>query len=208
MDRRERIDDHEEALRMALDGNNSQIWTALPAIITSFNPANQTVSAQPTVKGNINGQDVNMPLLTDVPVQFFNGGGYSITIPFDIGDECLVVFASRCIDGWWQSGGVQPAIEHRMHDLSDGFAVIGFRSVPRALTNYSTTKLQIRSDDNNTFVEVNKAGAITLKAASVSIEATDVNISSSSLKHNNVNIGATHKHSGVTTGTGITGVAQ
>jgi hypothetical protein len=208
MDRIERLDDHEESLRMALDGNTSQIWTALPGIIKSFNETKQTVSVQPAIQGIVGNQAVNLPLLVDVPVQFFNAGGYSITIPISVNDECLVVFASRCIDAWWQLGGVQPPLEPRMHDLSDGFALIGFRSSSRPLASYSTSKLQIRSDDNNTFIEVDKTGAIKLKAVTVNIEATDVAITSTTLTHNSVNIGATHKHSGVMIGTSITGLPQ
>ena len=64
---------------------------------------------------------------------FPGGGGWSITFPVSKGDEALVVFASRCIDDWWQSGGVGIQPDLRMHDLSDGFAIIGPRSQPRKL---------------------------------------------------------------------------
>ncbi|WP_457849452.1 hypothetical protein, partial [Staphylococcus aureus] len=43
----------------------------------------------------------------------------------------------------------------RMHDLSDGFAILGFRSQPRALSNISTTSAQLRSDDGATFIDLN-----------------------------------------------------
>ena len=36
--------------------------------------------------------------------------------------------ADRCIDAWMQSGGVQNPMTGRRHDLSDGFALVGFRS--------------------------------------------------------------------------------
>ncbi|MGC8050122.1 Gp138 family membrane-puncturing spike protein, partial [Salmonella enterica] len=78
----------------------------------------------------------------------------SMTFPVAQGDECLVVFASRCIDSWWQSGGIQEQAELRMHDLSDGFAILGFRSQPRALSNISTTSAQLRSDDGATFIDL------------------------------------------------------
>ena len=65
-----------------------------------------------------------------MPVVFPGGGGFALTFPVAAGDECLVVFASRCIDAWWQSGGVGEPMEPRMHDLSDGFALIGVRSQP------------------------------------------------------------------------------
>lgn len=155
MDRRERVNDPETALREALDGYRAGIWTALPGIIQSFQSdagRPPTCSVQPAVKLRVRQQDgtsvsVALPVLVDCPVQFPAGGNCTLTFPVAVGDECLVVFASRCIDGWWQSGGVQEQAEIRMHDLSDGFVLLGFRSVPRALANVSTTAAELRTDD-------------------------------------------------------------
>lgn len=203
MDNRERIGDDEETLRMAFDSNLANVWTALPCIVSSVDFTAMTVSAQPAIKGSVTNPDgstrsVNLPLLVDVPLVFPTAGGFSITFPVASGDECLVVFASRCIDGWWQSGGVQEPMEFRMHDLSDGFAIIGTRSQARKLSGWDETKLQIRSDDGATFVELSNT-AIKLKATTVAIEST-------TLTHNGKNIGDTHTHSGVTSGTSNTGV--
>src|SRR5262249_2190987 len=97
---------------------------------------------------------VNLPLLLDCPVVFMGGGGAVSTFPIAVGDEALIVFSSRCMDAWWQQGGIQPPMEARMHDLSDGFAVVGPRSLARALTNLSTTKAQLRSVDGSTLLEL------------------------------------------------------
>lgn len=169
MDNRERLGDDEETLRMAFDSNLANLWTALPCIISAVDFGANTVSAQPAIKGtttNPNGstQSVNLPMLVDVPLVFPTAGGYSITFPVAVGDECLVIFASRCIDGWWQSGGVQEAMEFRMHDLSDGFAIIGTRSQARTITDWNTSNLQIRSDDHSTFIEVDKTGKVNITA--------------------------------------------
>ncbi|WP_302441547.1 Gp138 family membrane-puncturing spike protein, partial [Bilophila wadsworthia] len=130
MDRRERWAEPVEALRAALDGRQAEMWTALPGIVQSFDPAAMTVSVQPAVAGRISDEagkaaSVDLPILPDVPVVFPGGGGFALTFPVAAGDECLVVFASRCIDAWWQSGGVGEPMEPRMHDLSDGFALVG-----------------------------------------------------------------------------------
>ena len=66
----------------------------------------------------------NPPLLVDVPV-FFMG---NLVYPIEKGDECLVVFADSCIDSWFMSGGVSMPVSARKHDLSDGFAFVGFKS--------------------------------------------------------------------------------
>lgn len=158
MDRRERIEDPVEAQRAAQDGRQAEIWTALPGIIQSFDPVAHTVTVQLSIQGSVSGADgkttqVNLPVLPDVPVVFPHGGGFCLTYPLKKGDEVLVVFASRCIDAWWQSGGVQPEAELRMHDLSDGIAIPGPWSQARKLSPpIDADNVQLRSDDGKAHV--------------------------------------------------------
>ena len=172
----ERYHDAIEAVRIAQDGHQAQIWTAMPGIIQSYNSAHQTVTVQVATKVRVtqpSGAVVHqaLPLLVDVPVQFPAGAGHSMTFPIAAGDECLVHFASRCIDNWWANGGVQPQAELRMHDLSDGFAALGYRSRPRAIGAVSTSSLQLRSDDGQTLVDVNGATrVVTMNAAGTVIK--------------------------------------
>jgi hypothetical protein len=162
MDQRERAGDLFEALRMALDGRQAGIWTACVGIVQSFDPVAITCVVQPAIQGRVTAKDgtasfVNMPLLLDCPVQFPGGGGVTMTFPVKKDDECLVVFANRCIDAWWQQGGIQPPMEARMHDLSDGCAFVGIRSQPRRIEGVSTTAAQLRADDGLTFYELDPA---------------------------------------------------
>jgi hypothetical protein len=160
MDPRERYDDPEEALRVAMDGLKSGLWTSMPGIVQSFNAGAVTATVQIAIKGVVHTPDdkaqfVNMPLLVDVPVHFPRGGGCTLTFPVAKGDECLVVFAARCIDTWWQSGGVQAPAEHRIHDLSDGFAFVGFFSQATKISGISTTSVQLRSNDGQAYIDLN-----------------------------------------------------
>nr|WP_245677406.1 Gp138 family membrane-puncturing spike protein [Candidatus Arsenophonus triatominarum] len=66
-----------------------------------------------------------------------------------------MVFADRCIDFWWQNGGVQEAIDPRQHDLSDAFAFIGVQSQKQKISQISTDAMQLRSDDGATYFELN-----------------------------------------------------
>jgi hypothetical protein len=185
MDRRERADDLEEGLRAAMDGRQATIWTALPGEIVAYDAVAQTARVQPTIQGRVTAPTgevslVNMPLLLDCPVQFPAGGGASLTFPVVPGDECLVVFSSRCIDAWWQQGGVQPPMEHRMHDLSDGFVMLGFRSQPRRLSDVSTSAVALRSDDGTTKLELDQeARTIDLTAPGGATITADVTINGS-----------------------------
>lgn len=136
------------------------LWTAIPAIIQSFNSNALTVTARPAIKGIVtdetgNAVSVSLPLLLDCPVVFPHSGGLSLTFPINQGDECLIVFASRCIDSWWQNGGIQPPMEMRMHDLSDGFAICGAWSQPKVIGAWSNSEAQLRTDDGTAYVAVN-----------------------------------------------------
>lgn len=160
MDRRERAPDLNTSMLAAIQGHLTETWTALPGKVASdLDPAKRTISVQPTVQAKAQNKDgsfewVTLPLCVDVPVFFPEGGGVTMTFPVKAGDECLLVFASRCIDAWWQSGGIQVQADQRMHDLSDGFAFVGVSSVPRVISAISTSRAQFRSNDGQAFVEL------------------------------------------------------
>lgn len=234
----ERINSLQVAVKNAMRGNNAQIWTSLPGILQSVDLVKMTCSVQPSIQVMVydkkgKGKFQNLPLCVDVPLQFIGGGGYTATFPMANGDEGLISFACRCIDAWWQSGGVQPQAELRMHDLSDGFFIPGFRSQARKLSNISATSAQLRSDDGTNYVDVNKTtGKVTMHAAiqvvmdapttvitgGLVIEGTvsqaiggggTVDFGTSTVKAADAVIAgktiSTHKHTGVQTGGGNSG---
>ncbi|MEQ5195390.1 Gp138 family membrane-puncturing spike protein [Klebsiella pasteurii] len=145
---------------------NEQLRVALPGIIQSFDPDTVTAVVQPAIRyierdndGNKNTKDY--PLLVDVPVIFPRGGGCTLTFPVKEGDECLVIFADRCIDFWWQSGGIQEQVDGRMHDLSDAFAIVGPQSQAKKISGISTSAVELRSDDGAAKLSINPSnGAI------------------------------------------------
>jgi phage baseplate assembly protein V len=51
-------------------------------------------------------------------------------------------------------------MEPRIHDLSDGFAFVGFFSQATKISGISTSTAQLRSNDGSTYVEVNPAGQV------------------------------------------------
>lgn len=139
---------------------------AMPCIVQSFDPGSDnrppTITALPAIKGSETDSAGNtvsntLPLLVDVPVVFPSGGGCHMTFPIVAGDEVLVIFGDRCMDFWWQSGGVQEPVDQRMHDLSDGYAIPCLRSCARAIGAVSTDSVQLRSDDGAAYVEINPA---------------------------------------------------
>lgn len=148
----------------------SAMRVSIPGIIQSFDPDAVTAVVQPAIKGVEHDESgaevsVSLPLLVDVPVVFPRGGGCTLTFPVTAGDECLVIFADRCIDFWWQSGGIQEPVDGRMHDLSDAFCIVGPQSQAKKISGISTTAAQLRTDDGTAFIELSAGGDITATTA-------------------------------------------
>jgi len=196
MDRTELFDDPQEALRVALERDRAGLWTALPGIVVSSDLSRQTLTVQPAIQARVtlpdgSAQLVDLPLLLDVPVCWPRAGGFAVTLPVTAGDEVLVIFASRCIDSWWQSGGVQAPAEYRAHDLSDGFAILAPTSQPRVLTDVNPAALELR----------NTAGTVKLALSNDGIDITGPLTIDGILFQ-------THVHGGVETGGSNTGVPE
>jgi hypothetical protein len=90
-------------------------------------------------------------------VLFQSGGGYYSSLPLEQGDEGWIHFSARCIDSWWQSGGVQTQAELRMHDISDGAFYPGGFSQPRVPTNLSATAARTSSTDGLSYFELDRS---------------------------------------------------
>lgn len=149
------IGGEQQTAQAITDSVSNQIRVAMPGIIQSFDPDAVTCTVLPAIKGTDGNESADLPLLVDVPVSFPRGGGCTLTFPVKEGDECLLIFADRCIDFWWQNGGVQEAVDLRQHDLSDAVAFVGIQSQVKKISGISTSAAQFRSDDGSTYFEIN-----------------------------------------------------
>lgn len=191
--RQERVENFDEMLILVQQGWQSKIYTALPCIIQSFDANKKTITAQPAIRANVRNQDgtitqISLPILVDVPVFFPSGGGFTLTFPIQPGDECLVVFSSRCIDNWWLLGcpedsngnlTTQPQAEQRMHSLSDGIAYVGISSVPNVTPNINTTVPQLRNNAGTSYIEVTETEVNIVTPNTVNITTQVANINAS-----------------------------
>jgi hypothetical protein len=126
----------------------------------------QTQSAELQVTPTI----VNYPVLVNCPVFFATGGGFVVTMPVAVGDPCLLLFNDRDIDTWFSTGAIAPPNTSRAHDLSDGFALVGFRNATNPVPGAtSATAAEMRSSDNT-------AKASIAQAISQLINATEVKL--------------------------------
>ncbi len=163
----------EEAHAAQIEGRLKDLHTCLPGIIASFDPATQTASVQPAIKRIFTERGaVNLPLCVDVPVAFPGGGDFFLTFPVKPGDECILLFSERAIDYWHVSGDTQPPAEYRMHDLSDGIAIVGLNSQPRKIPGFNAGDTELRSRDGQTHITMKPDGTIKNVNAGGSTELT------------------------------------
>ena len=180
LDPRQRFSPVAEIHETSLDNRQSQMHTALPGTIVSYNPAKMTVTVQIAVQGVQRMMDgtrnpVTIEPIADVPVCFPGGGAHIMTFPVAPGDDCLIVFSERSIDNWYQHAAVMPPSDWRMHDINDAFVLVGVRAQPHVLggggalrsgTPASPSTAMFRSDDGKTVVQVDGPNtAITLYAS-------------------------------------------
>lgn len=138
-----------DALRASVTSN---LWTALPARVESYDAATQTCTAQPLVQNvyydeNEERRAEDLPICADVPVCFPGAGSIAITWPLAPGDVVLLMYASCSLDRWLAGDGrsVDPIDERRNH-LSDAIAIPGLRPRGAALAHAATSGVTIAAD--------------------------------------------------------------
>lgn len=212
----------EDVLKTAIERGLLDVHTALPGKVVSFNPVKNTVSVEPMINQIMeDSSQQEITTLADVPVQFQRGGGFVLTFPIAQGDEGLIVFNERCIDGWWATGQKSIPLDFRMHDYSDAVFIPGISSVPKAIPNIFMQGAALRTEDDSTYIRLTN-GKIFIKGDiehegnreqtgnSLTNGNHSVNGNSESsggtMTHNGKNIGHNHTHGNTQPGSGNSGV--
>ena len=125
------------------------------ATIQSFDSSKQTVNATVNYKKTYINYDakkkaqvttlVEYPVLMDCPVIILGGGNSHITFPINKGDTCLILFNDRDIDRWFQTGQITSPNTNRLHNFSDGIALIGLNSLAKSISDYDSTRALLKN---------------------------------------------------------------
>lgn len=158
-------------LRRTLMALKDEIFYSLNCIqvgrLVAFDPLTQQATIQLLIKRVVQGVPVDYPLLVNCPAFVYSGGAFTVTVPYQPGDPCMVLFCDRDIDNWFVSGqGAEPN-SPRAHDLSDGFALLGFRPLTQPVLNFPMTQAVTRNatakvgvDITDTVVLENSTGSL------------------------------------------------
>lgn len=166
---------HRTAFRELMKG----VCTGIPGHVVTFDPDLQRVQVMIGVQRvSKNGVASDYPPIIDVPVLFAGGTQFAITHQIDTGDEGLILFSQRCVDGWKQTGGSAINPLGRFHSLQDAFFIPGFRPLPTRLPAFVNDGIRMQSRDGGRHVWIKASGEIVADngQARVQIDGAAVNI--------------------------------
>lgn len=194
----------------------SDVHTICIAVVTVVNE--KTISCRPVINRVIKGEDIVLPEFVDVPPVFMKGGSSYTAHPIVAGDYCLLLVTERCFDKWWIGQDFMRPLEMRMHDYSDGFALVGINNLAGLITIPS-----VITQIGDTYQEGNYEHLGDVEQTGNYTQTGDVTITGNLVVDGNINctgvitcqnaiIGGinflTHIHGGVTAGGAKTAVPE
>lgn len=120
-----------DIITQVIDESLANLHTATIAKVTKVNAT--TVNCKPVIARVVDGQKIELPEFKAVPPMFMQGGGSYTAHPIAVGDYALLIFTERCFDNWYGGVDNETPLEYRMHDYSDGFAIVGVNPLGSAI---------------------------------------------------------------------------
>ncbi len=163
-----------QAVVGAIEASLADLHVGLPAKVISFDPLTQSCDVQPLLQNQIIDLDGNeltfdWKVISDVPVLYPAGGGWSLTFPLAPGDTVYLAFAEKSIDDWLVNGDpILPRIKRRL-DLSDAVAVACLRPRSKPLAGLDGSSMRLGREDGSVVLNMT-ATSITVTAPSVTID--------------------------------------
>ena len=121
-------------LEKAIQDSIEEVHTAFPGVIVSIDYDNGTADVKPIVMKYLrNGDVIEYPLITEVPILLPQGAGQDsfIAFPVKAGDGCLLIVSEQSLD-FWQFG--MDTEMNMPFDMSNAVCIPGlFRKMPAGL---------------------------------------------------------------------------
>jgi len=192
------------------DKLSMNIECAIPGIVVSYDRNTNRAVVKPAITGVASqGQKVSKEPLINIPVFCMSGGGIVMSFPIQTGDRGWLIANDRNISIFKQSLQESAPNDFRKHNFMDAFFL------PDKINDINFSQaddgcLVIQTLSGSTKITMQE-GVITLTSPSVIINGDTVINGSLTVTTETTTAGipfTTHKHSGVTTGSGTTGGPQ
>lgn len=187
--------------------------TSVPGHVLSFDPATQMAEVQIglMLEDRLGSQQPRRPII-HVPVQFWGAAGGTLECRVASNTEGVLFFSQECIDSWVDQGGVAVKSEPRRFSINDAYFIPGVRSIPGAISNFSNDGIRLRSNDGSAYFWIRDNKALEIGGVSLNVKCPanfEQAVTTATTIHNQgVNIGRTHTHNGVQSGSGNSGVVN
>jgi len=146
------------------------VCTSIPGHVIAFDPARQVAQIQIGImRVDIDGRTFAPPPLIEVPVYFSGGSKFMIEHQIDTGDDGLVLFSQRCIDGWFNTGGIAENPIGRFHDYADAMFLPGMRPQPKAIKAFSNNGIRMRDAAGANYFWLKNDGTGEIKVSTLKI---------------------------------------
>lgn len=153
---------NEKLIRNAFGELIKDVCTSVPGHVLTFDPETQRAQVQIGIlRVDVNDSAFPLKPIVEVPV-CFPGGDFAIEYQIDSGVEGVILFSQRCIDGWVQSGGVAANPIGRFHNMQDAMFLPGFRSQPNVLPGFQNNGVRMRNRAGTQFVWLKNDNSISM----------------------------------------------
>lgn len=137
-----------DAIGQAIRSTLNNIHTALPAIITKYDPTGPKAEVKPQIKKIYTDNTViALPAIVSVPVVFPRTSRFRLSFPLEEGDGVLLVFSERSLETWLARGEDVAPQDVRKFDLSDAIAIPGLWAFGKGMIIDSGEELELALDN-------------------------------------------------------------
>ena len=151
-----------ETMRTAIESYLLEMNTCMPGKFVSYNSSKQTATIQPLFQRLFaDGSLVDLPQVTNVPVQHPRTANSFIHLPIKADDPCLLIFSQRSLDTWKQSGEIVDPDDDRIFDLSDAIAIPGLTHSGGEFAPENGDDVIIKNGDSS--INVQEAGTFKIQ---------------------------------------------
>lgn len=153
----------QENLAALTEAERADINTTAVGIVRGYDPKTQTATVQPKLSMMIGGERVRAPELMSVPVMHQRAGGLILHKPPKDGDEVMVHFAQRPLDGAIEDDeDMRGENTTRMHHISDAIAVPAAHSKGKQLPDLPADRMHFGSEDGKSGLQMKGDGSFDL----------------------------------------------
>lgn len=176
------VDNLSELIKRTIIQTMRQLRVSMPCEVVRYNSKRQMVDVrivQPEI--DLAGNNIPMPVITNIPVSFVRCGNSHITHPINKGDTGFIIFADRDISSWVETNNTSVVDSARTHSMQDSYFIPGIAGGGK---NANPNDVEIKY--NNTTIHLRKNGDVDINTPSkVNINASsEVNVTTNKLTVN------------------------